>query len=471
MHWKATRNVSVAIAACAIGVSACSGGGAKAAGSPSSPGPSSSPRSPGPSNTPSSPAPAAGTFAPTTSSPHPATPGAATSSSGVTITVTKTQVAIPNGKGAKASMDQPTVTGVPTAVTTTLRDAATQALASFGARIPQLGCAGTSCSQCSPACATPSFTGQWISGRADQGIVSGRWVFTAYYPGAAHPYDADQSLIVDARTGRAIDPWALFAGAGLTPLADAAKPLLQNALATRDGCAVASSTFAQQMFDSGVAPKADNYQAVAVVSSGLAVATSSGQISSYACGGFHVVVAWSNVRDSLSPLGQAIASGQSLPQAQASGPSASGAAACQDGQVVVSVLKSPATGAAGLSHQGVLLQFTPIDTSACTLYGYPGVAGLDANGKQVLQATRTASGYLGGLRGGNPGTVTITELSPASAWVEGSSAQQTGQTCPSIVALLVTPPGLHNPAQVETAPSACDGLQVHPVVAGITGDR
>jgi len=174
------------------------------------------------------------------------------------------------------------------------------------------------------------------------------------------------------------------------------------------------------------------------------------------------------VRSSLSSLGQAVAARQALPAAPAA--PASGVAPCKDGQVVVSVLRTPWTGEAGLSHEGVLLRFAPFDTSACTLYGYPGVAGLDVNGKQVLQATRTPNGYLGGVQGGKPGTVTITSLTPASALVEGDAAHAAGTTCPPLVALLVTPPGLHTSQQVEAAPPACGGLQVHPVVAGVTGD-
>ncbi|HEX7107511.1 MAG TPA: DUF4232 domain-containing protein [Acidothermaceae bacterium] len=384
------------------------------------------------------------------------------------ITVTKTQVPIPNGDGAKARIDQPTAVGADAKVTDAIRRPAEDDLAAFGAQLPQLGCAGATCGGCSAACSTPIFSAQWTSGRADSTIVSGRWTFTTYYPGGAHPYDAYQSVIIDARTGDSIDPWALFANNSLTPLADAAKPLLLNAVNARSDCEVNGSAFAKQAFDDGVVPKPVNYQAVSVVASGLDVAMPPGQLSSEACGGFDAVVPWSAVRSSLSSLGQAVAADQALPAAPAA--PASGVAPCKDGQVVVSVLRTPWTGEAGLSHEGVLLRFAPFDTSACTLYGYPGVAGLDVNGKQVLQATRTPNGYLGGVQGGKPGTVTITSLTPASALVEGDAAHAAGTTCPPLLALLVTPPGLHTSQQVEAAPPACGGLQVHPVVAGVTGD-
>jgi hypothetical protein len=51
---------------------------------------------------------------------------------------------------------------------------------------------------------------------------------------------------------------------------------------------------------------------------------------------------------------------------------------------------------AGLGHVGEAIVFTNVSTSACTLHGYPGVAGLDAAGTQIMQAGRTPSGYLGG---------------------------------------------------------------------------
>ena len=458
MGWAATRKVTLAVATCALTLTACGGGNKHATSGATAPGSSGSTPTAAPSSPPTS---AAASSAP------PSAP--APSSSDVHITVTKTQVPIPNGGGAQATIDEPTVVGVDANVTEAIRNAERDDLAAFGTQLPQLGCVGTTCKNCSAACSTPIFSAQWTSGRADSTIVSGRWTFTTYYPGGAHPYDAYQSVIVEARTGEPIDPWALFANNSLTPLSDAAKPLLLNAVNARSGCEVNSSAFAQQAFADGVAAKPVNYQAVSVVASGLDVAAPPGQLSSQACGGFDAVVPWSAVRSSLDSLGQAVAAGQALPTAS-SAPQASGVAACKDGQVVVSILQTPWTGAAGLSHQGVLLRFAPFGTAACTLYGYPGVAGLDASGKQVLQATRTPSGYLGGLRGGTPDTVTITSLSPASAWVEGVAAHAAGTTCPQLVALLVTPPGLHSSQQIEAAPAACSGLQVHAVVAGVTGD-
>ena len=72
---------------------------------------------------------------------------------------------------------------------------------------------------------------------------------------------------------------------------------------------------------------------------------------------------------------------------------ASSAPLCTNGQVVV----SDSGGGAGLGHEDQVILFTNDSPSTCTLTGYPGVAGLNANGQQVVQARRTPSGYLGGL--------------------------------------------------------------------------
>jgi hypothetical protein len=384
----------------------------------------------------------------------------------VRITVTAIQVPIPNGQGATATVDQPAVAGAAAAATETIRNVALNELAAFGMSLPPRDC-GAACAGCS-ACSVPIFRAQWSSGRADSTIVSGRWAFTTYVPGAAHPYTWYQSVIVDPRDGDPIDPWELFDGNSLVPLAHAAAPLLQRVVGARAGCGVTTDSAGEQIFEDGVAPKPDNYRAVTVVSSGLEVTTAPAQLAAYACGDFEVVVPWGTIQSSLNDVGRALADGQPLP-APARQPM-TGVPSCTDGQVIVSVLRTPETGEAGLSHGGVLLRFAPFGTPACTLYGYPGVAGLDAGGSQIMQATRTPSGYLGGIRGPQPSTVVITSLSAASALVEGVAMGVDGRPCDRLAGLLVTPPGLYTSQEIDAVPPACGGLQVHPVVAGVTGD-
>jgi hypothetical protein len=141
---------------------------------------------------------------------------------------------------------------------------------------------------------------------------------------------------------------------------------------------------------------------------------------------------------------------------------------CRDGQISV----SDGAGDAGAGHEGEVLLFTNRGQSTCTLSGYPGVAGLDAQGNQVVQAERTLSGYLGGLENGatNAPIVTLAPGNAASALVEGTDVPVGSATsCPSYPALLVTPPNLTVSVQVTPGLPGCSPIQVHPVVPGNTG--
>jgi hypothetical protein len=119
-------------------------------------------------------------------------------------------------------------------------------------------------------------------------------------------------------------------------------------------------------------------------------------------------------------------------------------------------------------HVGLALVFTNVSGSPCGLFGYPGVAGLDARGRQVVQGTRTTTGYLGG-----PYAVAKVVVPPggtASALLEGTDVP-TGAagSCATYSALLVTPPAqTHSSALRNTFPG-CSGIQVHPVVSGADG--
>lgn len=131
----------------------------------------------------------------------------------------------------------------------------------------------------------------------------------------------------------------------------------------------------------------------------------------------------------------------------------------------LTVAAGPLPQGAGAGHIGVLLTFTNVSSRACTLRGYPGVAGLDATGKQIAQATRTLNGYLAGCRCTTPPTVAIGPLEVASASVEGSVG--TGN-CDQFTGMLVTAPNTATSTKVDVAPHSCNFL-VHPVVAGSTG--
>jgi hypothetical protein len=91
------------------------------------------------------------------------------------------------------------------------------------------------------------------------------------------------------------------------------------------------------------------------------------------------------------------------------------------------------------------------------------VAGLDAAGHQIAQASRTTDGYLGGCRCTAPPTVTIVARSAADAIVEGSVGSG---NCDQFSGMLITPPNTALSTRVTIAPHSCQ-FTVHPVLPGI----
>ena len=136
----------------------------------------------------------------------------------------------------------------------------------------------------------------------------------------------------------------------------------------------------------------------------------------------------------------------------------------------VGVSGTMASAAAG--HQGVVLLFVNHGATNCVLYGYPGVAGLDAGGAQAVQAQRTLTGMMGGLA---PGVTTLPRITlapgqTASAVVEGTDVPSGTETsCPTYPSLLVTAPNTKVSVTVPQSLPGCSGLQVHPVVPGTSG--
>jgi hypothetical protein len=127
---------------------------------------------------------------------------------------------------------------------------------------------------------------------------------------------------------------------------------------------------------------------------------------------------------------------------------------------------------AGLGHEGVAILFENTGTSTCSLSGYPGVAALDSAGRQVAQAQRTPSGYLGGMQTGSttPPVVLLGPGAEASALVEGTDVPEgVASSCPTYPALLVTPPTSTLSARLTVSLPGCSPLEVHPIVSGTTG--
>lgn len=151
--------------------------------------------------------------------------------------------------------------------------------------------------------------------------------------------------------------------------------------------------------------------------------------------------------------------------AQAPTTTGAGGTGCGFSQLTVS---SSSQGAAG--HIGVVVVFTNKSATTCTLTGYPGVAGLNSSGQQAVQATRTPSGYMGGISGTTPPTVTLAPGGTASALIEGSDVPQGNESsCPTYPSLLITPPNTTQSVTISQSMPGCAEIQVHPVVAGPGG--
>ena len=148
--------------------------------------------------------------------------------------------------------------------------------------------------------------------------------------------------------------------------------------------------------------------------------------------------------------------------------SVSSASPCRNGQITV----SKGGGGVATGHSGEVILFSNSSNSSCSISGYPGVAGLDAQGAQVTQAKRTPSGFIGGLQPGvtTPPQVTLSPGQTASAIVEGTDLPVSGATsCTSYPSLLITPPNLTDSVRVIAPLPGCSPIEVHPIVPGSTG--
>ena len=154
-----------------------------------------------------------------------------------------------------------------------------------------------------------------------------------------------------------------------------------------------------------------------------------------------------------------------MPLSPTGSPSTSAAPTdCTGIQIKVTAVDPPGGGAAG--HRGVVLLFTNLSTTTCTMTGYPGVDGLGSGGNHIASATRTLSGMIGFCGCTTPPTVTLAPGTTVSAVTEGV-ADGSGP-CGVFFALLVTPPNTSTSTQVTNSPYSC-GFTVHPVVPGNAG--
>ena len=123
----------------------------------------------------------------------------------------------------------------------------------------------------------------------------------------------------------------------------------------------------------------------------------------------------------------------------------------------LSVTNGQGSGAAG--HIVTPLIFKNVGTVSCTLYGYPGVASLDASGAQAAQATRSASP--------SPTLVTLAVGGSATAQLTTTDVPSgSSPTCPTWSGLLVTPPNTKVSTHLTLSLAGCPGFSVTAVSAG-----
>jgi len=138
--------------------------------------------------------------------------------------------------------------------------------------------------------------------------------------------------------------------------------------------------------------------------------------------------------------------------------STSGIPSCSAGQLRVT--SGPIGEGAGQRYLPIV--FRNITGRACTLYGYPGVAGLNAAGHQLAQARRESGWQTTGI--------VLSPLGAASAIVQATVVPSGSTVCPAPYAsLLVTPPNTTSSVHLSASMPSCGGLTVRPVVTGTSG--
>jgi hypothetical protein len=110
-----------------------------------------------------------------------------------------------------------------------------------------------------------------------------------------------------------------------------------------------------------------------------------------------------------------------------------------------------------MSHADAVVTFTNTGSASCRIQGYPGVAALNAAGKQIRQAARAT-----GLK------IPLVTLAPgqtASAEITGNTASCTKPA--SVPGLLVTAPGQRTSTRLGRYGSVCvNSLGIGPVHPG-----
>jgi hypothetical protein len=122
----------------------------------------------------------------------------------------------------------------------------------------------------------------------------------------------------------------------------------------------------------------------------------------------------------------------------------------------------------GLGHSSFVVLFKNTSARTCTLHGYPGLDALNASGHAVAHATRTLNGYMGGAH--SVATITVAPghyASATSEWLNFNPVSNGACTFSRSVA--TTAANTTRTVRLAASVSICR-LQIHPTVAGTSGD-
>lgn len=150
----------------------------------------------------------------------------------------------------------------------------------------------------------------------------------------------------------------------------------------------------------------------------------------------------------------------------ATAPSAAAATAKPCSNAALAVTQTPAEGATG--HGSFVLLFRNVTSSACSLYGYPGLDALNRSGHVLAHARRKLHGFAGGAAA--VARVTVRPGRYASSTVEWLNFDPaTSGDCVYSKSVATTPANTTHTVHLAQSVSICR-LQIHPTVAGTSGN-
>ena len=195
---------------------------------------------------------------------------------------------------------------------------------------------------------------------------------------------------------------------------------------------------------------------LAVLAAGAALAGCAGRSSSSSAAPVSTTASTSAAAPSASGTAASAAAGGTGTAAAATGGAGSGAKAaawCTAAQLKISYTDNSQIrqGALnGMSHDDSVVTVTNVSSVSCETGGYPGVAALDASGRQIRQAARAADASK---------TIALSPGAVASAMVSANSASCDKPV--TVAGLLVTAPNERTSTRLGTPGTFCLGsLQV-----------